>query len=108
MFGYELQLRNDLNTAGHTQWYYFQVKNMIAGCKYTFSITNLTKPKSLYNQGMKPLFYSEYLAEHEGIGWHRYGTSVCYYKNTPESVENSVPTYTLCFTVIFPGNNNID
>ena len=42
-----------------TQWFYFRIKNMRKNVEYTFNITNLFKPDSSYNQGMKPLVYSE-------------------------------------------------
>ena len=34
---------------------------------YTFNIINLIKPDSLYNNGMKPLFYSEKQAKKDSI-----------------------------------------
>lgn len=40
---YELVMKNDYNTNGHTQWYYFQVKNMRKGVQYKFSICNFYK-----------------------------------------------------------------
>ena len=39
------------------------------------------KPGSLYNDGMRPLMYSELNAENKGIGWVRTGTKIKYYKN---------------------------
>ena len=40
---------------------------------------NLCKPDSLYNEGMKILVYSEKMAAHKDIGWHRSGTKIAYY-----------------------------
>ena len=51
---------------------------------YKFNIVNFTKAESSYNQGMKPIFYSEKEAnsgEGQGIGWYRDGTNICYYQN---------------------------
>lgn len=79
---YDLFLRNDYNSQGYTQWYYFSVGNTKAGMKYTFHIKNFFKPDSLYNQGMKPLIYSTKKAEKEGIGWYRGGEEICYYQNS--------------------------
>jgi hypothetical protein len=58
-FEYDLVLQPDINTRGHTQWYYFSVRNMRPGQAYVFNIINLQKPDSLYNMGMLPLMHSE-------------------------------------------------
>ena len=50
---YDLVLQNDINTNGHTQWYFFRVGNTKAGKKVKFNILNLAKTDSLYNYGMK-------------------------------------------------------
>ncbi len=56
---YNLIVTNDLNTKGHTQWFFFRVGNTLAGKTVKFNIINLAKPDSLYNHGMKILTYSE-------------------------------------------------
>nr|XP_026695395.1 cytosolic carboxypeptidase 2-like isoform X1 [Ciona intestinalis] len=58
-FEYELTLRTDLYTNKHTQWFFFRVRNMRPEQTYRFTIVNLMKPSSLYNHGMRPVFYSE-------------------------------------------------
>jgi hypothetical protein len=75
---YDLFLRADMHTAGHTQWFYFSVSNthppalvrlaeqgvQVPPVRVRFNIVNLTKPDSLYNLGMRPVVYSclgEYL-----------------------------------------------
>lgn len=58
-YEYQIILRADWNTTSHTQWYYFSVANTRKDVEYKFMIINLMKPDSLYNSGMKPLFYSE-------------------------------------------------
>lgn len=58
-FEYDLVLQPDLNTRGHTQWYFFAVSNTRAGQAYRFNIINLLKEDSLYNMGMLPLMHSE-------------------------------------------------
>ncbi|KAJ3321687.1 Cytosolic carboxypeptidase 3 [Boothiomyces sp. JEL0866] len=103
-FSYELKLRKDLNTAGHTQWFYFRVENGIKGIPYRFKITNLMKPKCLYNEGMKPLLYSSILADSIGKGWHRVGEDISYVEN--EIQEDGVVTFTLTFTFSFPASND--
>ncbi|XP_038174052.1 cytosolic carboxypeptidase 3 isoform X4 [Arvicola amphibius] len=80
-YEYQLTVRPDLFTNKHTQWYYFQVTNTQAEIVYRFTIVNFTKPSSLYNRGMKPLFYSEKEAKIHNIGWQRIGDQIKYYKN---------------------------
>lgn len=46
-------LRSDTNTKGHTNWYYFRVKNQEKG-EIRINICNMTKTRNLYSQGMKP------------------------------------------------------
>ena len=55
---YILTVRPDLSTHGHTQWFYFQVKNIKANTAYRFHIINLMKPNCLYAKGMRPLMFS--------------------------------------------------
>ncbi len=50
-FEYDLILRPDLNTRGHTQWFYFAFANAQRGCTYKFNILNCVKPDSLFNFG---------------------------------------------------------
>jgi len=57
-FEYQIILQADWNTTSHTQWFYFSVANTRKDVEYKFMIINLMKPDSLYNSGMKPLFYS--------------------------------------------------
>lgn len=56
---YHLCLQNDVNTVGHTQWFFFRVQNTKKDLEVQFNILNLAKPDSLFNHGMKPLIYSE-------------------------------------------------
>lgn len=56
---YNLWLENDMNTKGHTQWYYFKVVyNAEKTAKIQFNILNLAKTYSLYKAGMKPVVFS--------------------------------------------------
>lgn len=66
-YEYQLILKNDYNTQGHTQWFYFSVANTRKDVEYKFTIINLMKPDSLYNSGMKPLFYSDKQAKLKSI-----------------------------------------
>ena len=40
---------------------------MRRGTKYKFNIWNFTKPKSLFNDGMKPVWYSKKKQKHNDI-----------------------------------------
>ena len=75
---YHLLLQNDVNTGGHTQWFFFRVQNN-EKLEVRFNMLNLCKPDSLYNEGMKILVYSERHAAQKDIGWHRAGTKINYY-----------------------------
>lgn len=96
----------DVDTKGHTQWFYFSVRNEKAGHRVRFSIMNLMKYDSLYNNGLKPLVLSAKKERWEGLGWHRAGDSVAYYQNniprTP-SADTRLPPfhYTLSFAYTF-------
>ncbi len=80
-FEYDLILKPDVNTQGHTQWFYFSVARMVPGIKYKFNIINLLKPDSLYNHGMQPVVFSAVNAEVCAtcggcVGWGVYGACV--------------------------------
>ena len=65
---YNLWLENDLNTKGHTQWYYFKVVfKQDKPTKIQFNILNLGKPYSLYKLGMKPVVFSKRKFEESGL-----------------------------------------
>jgi len=101
---YDLILRPDINTRGHTQWYYFSVRNMRKGRKYKFNIINMMKPDSVYNQGLRPLAYSNTEAETQGVGWYRTASDIAYYANNIKRKSGSY--YTLTFTVTFPHDHD--
>lgn len=105
-FEYDLRLNFDLFTRGHTQWFYFSVRNMHQGQTYTFNIVNLLKPDSLFNYGMQPVVYSEHMARTQGIGWHRDGFDVCYYTNTSKR-ENGAYFRTLTWSYECKYDNDI-
>ncbi len=78
---YDLVLQNDINTNGHTQWFFFRVSNTRKGVPVRFNLINLNKPDSLYNYGMKILCYSTKNKINEGTGWHRVGEDIDYLQN---------------------------
>ncbi|XP_059252352.1 cytosolic carboxypeptidase 3 isoform X2 [Mustela nigripes] len=103
-YEYQLTLRPDLFTNKHTQWYYFQVTNTQAGIVYRFTIINFTKPASLYNRGMRPLFYSEKEAKTHNIGWQRIGDQIKYYRNNQG--QEGRHYFSLTWTFQFPHNKD--
>ncbi|XP_007951098.1 cytosolic carboxypeptidase 3 [Orycteropus afer afer] len=103
-YEYQLTVRPDLFTNKHTQWYYFQVTNTQAGIAYRFTIVNFTKPASLYNRGMRPLFYSEKEAEAHHVGWKRVGDQIKYYRNNLG--QDGRHYFSLTWTFQFPHNKD--
>ncbi|ALC49802.1 NnaD, partial [Drosophila busckii] len=105
---YELYLRPDLYTSRSKQWFYFRVRRTRRNMLYRFSIVNLVKSDSLYNDGMRPVMYSNQAAKVKNEGWRRCGNNICYYRNDDESNSNANneedednSSYTLTFTIEF-------
>lgn len=92
---YDLYMRPDTNTRGHHQWFYFKVttKSNLGAVK--FNIINFTKPRSLYEYGMKVCICSvkdkegelarrkakglpESPLDADTAGWKRGGTDIKY------------------------------
>ncbi|XP_058978077.1 cytosolic carboxypeptidase Nna1 isoform X3 [Musca domestica] len=107
---YELYLRPDLYTSRSRQWFYFRVRKTKRNMLYRFSIVNLIKSDSLYNDGMRPLMYSTHNAKTRNEGWVRCGDNICYYRNdddnqtSEEEEDNS--SYTLTFNIEFEHDND--
>lgn len=81
---YDLVLQNDINSKGHTQWFYFRVTNVKKGQRVKFNMLNMIKSKSLFTEGMKVMYYSEQRQENpkktpEEKGWSRGGEEYSYY-----------------------------
>jgi cytosolic carboxypeptidase protein 2/3 len=114
---YDLFLRPDLHTPGHTQWFFFSVSSLLPAeanatlppsvlalpLRVKFNIVNLTKPDSLFNQGMKPVLYALDAARSKGTGWLRSGSNISYFANSyprsNSSGEGNESYYTLSFTM---------
>ena len=94
---YDLILRPDINTRGHTQWYFFSISNTRKNVHYKINIINMQKDESLYHIGMQPIIYSEKAAAADGRHWHRSGHNVCYYQNNIKR-KNGKFYYTLTMT----------
>ena len=100
---YQLVLQNDINTRGHTQWFYFRVSNTTQALPVTFEILNHSKTDSLFNYGMRVLVYSEKEHQRSNKGWHRAGRDIAYFQNSfkKDSVGRSRYHYSLRFTYDF-------
>lgn len=77
---YEVRLLSDTAGSGaYVQWFCFRVRGMQAGEPYTFHLSNLIKPGSLFEEGCQPVLFSRRRREASGVGWAREGTDVAYY-----------------------------
>ncbi|GAB0093380.1 Nna1 [Sergentomyia squamirostris] len=108
---YELYLRSDMYTNRHTQWFYFRVMNTRKKINYRFSIVNLVKSDSLYNEGMRPLMYSTMEANTSLIGWRRCGENITYFRNDDtfplnDNDDDENGSYTLTFNIEFQHDND--
>lgn len=72
---YDLFMRSDSNTRGHTQWYNFSIKNC-GKKKIKLNIINFKKCKTMYSRGMKPYVYSHHLNQVNQSGWIQGGENV--------------------------------
>lgn len=98
---YDLLMQTDINTKGHTQWFYFRVTNT-QKTLVKFNILNFSKPDSLYNQGMKILMYSNKENLNSGAGWYREGGNISYFANYIRRAGSQKTYFTLSFTYEFP------
>lgn len=105
---YDLVLSPDMNTYGHTQWFFFRVRGMAEGQHYKFNIVNLEKSDSLYNMGLRPLMFSERTHAMQGMGWFRCGHNIAYFQNGIRRLHRSKTSYyqTLTFTISTPYAND--
>ena len=78
---YDLLCRNDLHTRGNTQWFFFSATgNFKKGMRVRFNITNMRKPDSICNYGMRPAIFSQKANLLKGQHWTQGGSDVCYFK----------------------------
>lgn len=105
---YNLLLQNDVNTQGHTQWFFFKVANTTKSLRVKFNILNLVKGASLYNQGMQVAVYSQSSFESEGRGWFRGGDEISYFPNSYRRDHVASKTfYTMTFSYTFPEDRDV-
>ncbi|KAM4619140.1 cytosolic carboxypeptidase 4 [Polymixia lowei] len=108
-YEYDLILNADANCSQHTQWFYFEVSNMVADVPYRFNIINCEKTNSQFNYGMQPVLYSVREALEGRPHWVRAGAEICYFRNhfCPACDKKKPTFYTLTFTVTFKHNEDV-
>ncbi|XP_068580033.1 cytosolic carboxypeptidase 4 [Cebidichthys violaceus] len=106
---YDLILNADANSCQHTQWFYFEVSNMVAAVPYRFNVINCEKSNSQFNYGMQPVLYSVREALEGKPHWVRTGTEICYFRNhfCPARGRRRTTFYTLTFTITFKHNEDV-
>uniref|UniRef100_G3NBD9 Peptidase M14 domain-containing protein n=1 Tax=Gasterosteus aculeatus aculeatus TaxID=481459 RepID=G3NBD9_GASAC len=106
---YDLILNADVNSSQHTQWFYFEVSNMVAEVPYRFNVINCEKSNSQFNYGMQPVLYSVTEALEGRPHWLRTGTEICYFRNhfCPARGRRKTTFYTLTFTITFKHNEDV-
>lgn len=102
---YDLMMQNDINTKGHTQWFYFKVLNQTKS-SIKFNILKFTKKDSLFNYGIKVLIHSEKKLKDTNTGWHHDGKDIKYYINNITRSSKGDKFYTLTFTYEFLYDND--
>lgn len=105
---YNLLLQNDINSKGHTQWYFFRLQNTSKNLTVRFNLLNFVKPDSLYNHGMRVLIYSVMENSETDKGWFRGGEDIMYYPNgvKREGSKTGKCYYTLSFKYTFDRDND--
>ena len=98
---YDLFMRVDSNTRGHTSWYFFKVKNTRKNNRVRFNLCNFHKTSTLYKKGMKPFVFSRI----EGSGWAQASVGTTYEPKNLRYAESEPPSkqlHCLSFTFEFP------
>ncbi|CAE8686335.1 unnamed protein product, partial [Polarella glacialis] len=100
-YEYEVQLLADDGPGGeaYVQWFCFRVRQMRAGQHYTFHLTNLVKPGSLFDDGCQPVLFSKRRLQESGVGWSREGDDVAYY---PSCLAGGKRQHCISFDLVFP------
>ncbi|XP_061532628.1 LOW QUALITY PROTEIN: cytosolic carboxypeptidase 4 [Phycodurus eques] len=108
-YEYDLILNADANCSQHSQWFYFEVSNMVPDVPYRFNVINCEKSNSQFNYGMQPVLYSVRDALNGKPHWLRSGTEICYFRNYFCPVRGSQRTtfYTLTFTITFKYDEDV-
>ncbi|CAD8110508.1 unnamed protein product [Paramecium sonneborni] len=93
-FEYDLYMRVDTNTKGHTLWYYFEVTGLKNFEQIKFNICNFRKKRSLYERGMKPY------VKRDSQDWQQEGENIKYGSYKCQLKEIKKQYYCLTFTIM--------
>ncbi|CAD8097392.1 unnamed protein product [Paramecium primaurelia] len=91
---YDLYMRVDTNTKGHTLWYYFEVTGLKNIESIKFNICNFRKKRCLYERGMKPYI------QRDSQDWQQEGENVKYGAYKCQFKEIQKQYYCLTFTIM--------
>lgn len=89
---YEITIRPDTNNPRHRLWFYFSVTNAKERQRIIFHITNFSKTKSLYREGMSPLVRSK-----KRKVWQRVPEKSVFYYRSPEHKQGYVLSFLFQF-----------
>ena len=105
---YELFLQNDINTKGHSQWFFFRISNGKKGKKIKLNIMNFQRKKTKYLLGIKIWYFSKKKKEEKNIGWHHTTEYVDYSQNFLYNIIKNKRYfyYTLSFEYTFEYDND--
>ena len=102
---YDLYIRNDTNTYGKNQWFYFKVQNTGEEREVKMNIVNFCKQDSLYNQGLQPCIYRESFPQK---GWHYMCDNIKYsFSKVNKNLVNKRIYYGLSFTILLPADESL-
>ncbi|CAD8105961.1 unnamed protein product [Paramecium sonneborni] len=93
-FEYDLFMRVDTNTKGHTLWYFFEVTGLKKFEQIKFNICNFRKKRCLYERGMKPY------VQRDSKDWQQEGENVKYGSYKCQFKEINKQYYCLAFTIM--------
>jgi len=76
---YDILLLPDSGSNSHIQWFCFRVRGIEADVLYTFHLSNLNKPGSLFEEGCLPVVFSRKGNAATGTTWMRQGINLAYH-----------------------------
>jgi cytosolic carboxypeptidase protein 6 len=89
---YEISIRPDTNNPKHRLWFYYSVSNAKANQRIIFHVTNFSKTKSLYREGMSPLVRSK-----KRQAWQRIPEKNVFYYRSPQHKKSYVLSFLFQF-----------
>jgi len=87
-FEYDLSIRSDSNNDRYRVWFYFSISNVAQGQRVILNITNFSKTRSLYREGMSPIVKSTSRPK-----WERIPSKYVYYYRSPRHRKNYILSF---------------